>query len=96
MAQASLAEDMVLFGKLSDLQKLQIYNCRALNDEMAANIFALKQLKTIALTNSIISDATVDAIVKNYPDLIDLDLSSNTNMTNQVLKASLSCKSFSA
>ncbi len=79
-------DDMVLIGKLSDLQKLQIYNCRALNDEMASHLFGLKQLTTLAITNSIISDATVEAIVKSFPNLIDLDLSSNTNMTNGVLK----------
>jgi Leucine-rich repeat (LRR) protein len=46
----------------------------------------LKQLTTIAITNSIISDATVEAIVKSFPNLTDLDLSSNTNMSNAVLK----------
>jgi len=80
------AEDMALFGKLSDLKKLQVYNCRALNDEMAAPILGLKQLTSLAITNSIISDATVAAIVKSFPDLVELDLSSNTNMTNSVLK----------
>ena len=80
------ADDMVLFGKLTDLQKLQIYNCRALNDEMASHLLGLKQLTGLAITNSIISDATVEAIVKSFPNLTDLDLSSNTNMTNQVLK----------
>ena len=80
------AEDMALFGKLTDLKKLQVYNCRALNDEMAAPILGLKQLTSLAITNSIISDATVAAIVKSFPDLVELDLSSNTNMTNSVLK----------
>lgn len=80
------AEDVALFGKLTDLQKLQIYNCRALNDDMASHLLGLKSLTALALTNSIISDATVEAIVKAYPDLIDLDLSSNTNMSNGVLK----------
>ncbi len=80
------AEDIVLFGKLTDLQKLQIYNCRALNDEMASHLLGLNQLSTLAVTNSIISDATVAAIVKSFPNLIELDLSSNTNMSNSVLK----------
>ncbi len=80
------ADDLALFGKLTDLQKLQIYNCRALNDDMASHLLELKSLTALALTNSIISDATVVAIVKSFPNLIDLDLSSNTNMTNNVLK----------
>lgn len=84
---ASLSrEDLVLFGKLTDLQKLHIYNCRALNDEMASQILGLNQLTSLAITNSIISDATVTEIVKSFPDLIELDLSSNTNMSNRVLK----------
>lgn len=86
------AEDTVLLGKLSDLQKLQIYNCRALNDEMASNFLGLKLLTSIAITNSIISDATVESIVKSFPNLIDLDLSSNTNMTNGVLKVIVDLK----
>ena len=80
------AEDLALFGKLSDLEKLQIFNCRTLNDEMVASLSGLKGLTTLALTNSAISDAAVQTIVKSYPALIDLDLSSNTNMTNGVVK----------
>ena len=80
------AEHISLFGKLTDLEQLQIHNFRSLNDEMAAQLAGLKQLKTLALTNSTIGDATVEMIAKSFPLLTDLDLSSNTNMTNSVLK----------
>ena len=80
------ADDLTLFGKLSDLEKLQIYNCRTLDGEMAAKLSGLKNLTTLALTNSVINDATVEMIVKSFPNLIELDLSSNTNMTNAVVK----------
>ena len=80
------AEDLALFGKLSDLEKLQIFNCRTLNDEMVGSVSGLKGLTTLALTNSAISDAAVTTLVKSFPKLIDLDLSSNTNMTNGVVK----------
>ena len=80
------ADDLALFGKLSDLEKLQIYNCRTLDGEMATKIGGLKNLTTLALTNSVINDATVEMIVKSFPNLIELDLSSNTNMTNAVVK----------
>lgn len=80
------ADDLILFGKLSDLEKLQIFNCRTLNDEMAASLGGLKGLRSLALTNSAVSDAAVQTIVKFFPSLIDLDLSSNTNMTNGVVK----------
>lgn len=80
------AEDLTLFGKLSDLKKLQILNCRTLNDEMAATLSGLKGLTNLSLTNSAITDATPTMIVKSFPDLTDLDLSSNTNMTNGVVK----------
>ncbi len=80
------ADDLALFGKLSDLEKLQIFNCRALNDEMAATLSGLKGLTSLALTNTVINDVTVEMIVKSFPNLIDLDLSSNTNMTSGVVK----------
>jgi Leucine-rich repeat (LRR) protein len=80
------AEDVELFGKLSGLEKLQIYNCRTLNGEMATKLSGLKKLTTLALTNSVINDSTVEMIVKSFPDLVELDLSSNTNMTNGVVK----------
>lgn len=80
------AENIALFGKLTDLEKLQIYNFRALNDEMAAHLAGLNNLTTLALTNSVINDPTVELIAKSFPKLIDLDLSSNTNLTNSVLK----------
>lgn len=80
------AEHIALFGKLSDLEVLQIYNFRALNDEMAAQLSGLSGLTTLALTNSVIGDPTVEMVVKSFPNLTDLDLSSNTNMTNGALK----------
>ncbi|MDB5387679.1 MAG: hypothetical protein JWM11_3325 [Planctomycetaceae bacterium] len=80
------ADDLALFGKLSDLKKLQIFNCRTLNDEMAAKLSGLKGLTSLSVTNSAISDATVELIVKSFPNLVELDLSSNTNMTNGVVK----------
>lgn len=79
-------EDIALFGKLTDLETLQIYNYRVLNDEMAAELAGLKNLKSLALTNSTIGDPTVEMIVKSFPDLTALDLSSNVNMTNSALK----------
>jgi hypothetical protein len=80
------ADDLVLFGKLSDLEKLQIFNCRTLNDEMVASLAGLKHLTALAVTNSAISNSAVETIVKSFPKLTDLDLSSNTNMTNGVVK----------
>ena len=79
-------EDIALFGKLSDLEKLQIFNYRMLNEEMVTSLSGLKGLKSLALTNSAINDAAVEIIAKSFPDLIELDLSSNTNMTNGVVK----------
>lgn len=80
------SEDLLLFGKLTDLKKLQILNFRAMNDEMAANLSSLKKLTSLALTNTVISDATVDMIAKEFPELVELDLSSNTNLTNAAVK----------
>ena len=79
-------ENIALFGRLSDLEKLQIMNYRDLDDDMVAKLVDLKNLKTLALTNSVIGDPAVEMIVKSFPNLTSLDLSSNTNMTNGVLK----------
>ncbi|HUQ70440.1 MAG TPA: hypothetical protein VM165_12995 [Planctomycetaceae bacterium] len=80
------AEDLALFGKLSDLEKLQIFNCRTLNEDQVAQLSGLKNLTSLAVTNSVINDAAVAMIVKSFPNLTELDLSSNTNMTNGVVK----------
>ena len=80
------SDDFALFGRLNDLKKLQIYNCRSLNTEMALQISGLKELKSLALTNTVIDDAAVDMIVKSFPNLLELDLSSNANMSGQILK----------
>lgn len=80
------ADDITMLGKLSDLTKLQIFNCRTMNDEMAAQLLSLKGLKSLALTNTVITDATVEAIAKSLPGLTDLDLSSNTNMSSKVVR----------
>lgn len=78
--------DFDLFGKLTDLRKFQVLNCRALNTEIAAKLNGLKQLKSLALTNTVIDDVAVENIVKSFPALIELDLSSNANMSSQILK----------
>jgi hypothetical protein len=80
------ADDFALFGKLSDLTKLQIFNCRTLDDDIAAKISGLKGLNSLAMTNSVINDPTVEMIAKSFPNLTELDLSSNTNLTSGVLK----------
>jgi len=80
------SDDLTLFGRLTDLKKLQIFNCRTLNTEMAAKLNGLKDLTTLALTNTVIDDAAVEAIAKSFPKLTELDLSSNANMSSQVLK----------
>lgn len=80
------AEDIALFGKLTDLEVLQIYNFRDLDDEMAAEFSGLSKLNTLALTNSAIGDPTVEMIAASFPDLASLDLSYNTNISNSSMK----------
>jgi len=79
-------EYITLLGKLTDLRTLKISNYRALNDEMVSQLTGLNQLTTLALANSVIGDASVELIAKSFPNLTELDLSSNTNLTNGVLK----------
>lgn len=79
------AGDLALFGRLKDLQKLQIFNCRSLTTEWASKLAGLSKLTTLALTNSVIDDNAVEMIAKSFPKLVELDLSYNANMTNQIL-----------
>jgi hypothetical protein len=80
------ADDVALFGRLLDLRSLKILNCRALNDAMVGQLAGLTGLDTLALTNSGITDDGVAAIVQAFPNLVELDLSSNVNMTGSALK----------
>jgi len=80
------ADDVVLFSRLADLHTLHIFDCRSFNDEMIGHLSGLELLRSLALTNSAITDAGVEKIVQFFPNLIELDLSSNTNMTGAAMK----------
>ncbi len=81
------ADDVTLFGRLTDLKSLRILNCREFNDAQVAEFAGLSGLTTLALTNSGLTDEGVQAIVQAFPGLVELDLSSNTNMTGAALKS---------
>jgi hypothetical protein len=89
---AVTADDVALFGRLGDLEKLQILNCRGLDDGMVASLRGLSRLRSLALTNTAITDEAVKTIVEVFPTLVELDLSSNTGLTGAAMKdiASLS------
>ena len=81
------ADDIALFGRLDGLQKLQIFNCREFDDAMVDRLKGLAALKALAVTNSGITDAAVATIAASFPGLIELDLSSNTNLTGAAMKS---------
>ena len=81
------ADDIKLFGRLDGLTKLQILNCRTLDDAMMADLKGLRSLTSLAITNSGITDAAVETIAATFPDLVELDLSSNTNLTGAAMKS---------
>jgi hypothetical protein len=80
------ADDVAACGRLAGLRKLQIHNCRGLDDAAVQGLVGLQQLDTLALTNTAVTDAAVETIAGAFPGLVDLDLSSNTNMTGAALK----------
>ncbi len=80
------AEDVAACGTLTGLRTLQIYNCRPLDDAAVQGLVGLQSLDTLALTNTALTDAAVETIATAFPHLVDLDLSSNTNMTGAALK----------
>lgn len=80
------ADDIALFGRLADLETLQIFNFRGMNDDLVAHLAGLKNLTRLAITNSVITDASVETIARSFPDLKELDLSSNTLMTSSAMR----------
>jgi len=81
------AADMALFGRLAGLTKLHVLNCREFDDAMVASLTGLAGLASLAITNSGIGDAGVATIAAAFPDLVELDLSSNTNLTAAAMKS---------
>ncbi len=80
-------EDLAAFAGLSGLHKLQIHNCRSLDDATVERLAGLQGLDTLAITNSGVTDAAVATIAASFPGLVDLDLSSNTNLTGAALRS---------
>ena len=81
------AEDIALFGRLGELETLRILNCRTLDDGMVASLAGLSNLRSLAVTNTAITDDAVKTIVDSFPGLVELDLSSNTGLTGTAMKS---------
>jgi hypothetical protein len=80
-------DDIALFGQLGKLEKLHVLNCRSLDDGMVASLAGLSSLRSLALTNTAITDDAVKTIVELFPGLVELDLSSNTGLTGAAMKS---------
>ncbi len=75
-------EDVQLFAKLSDLEKLSFNNCRNFNDEFTRELVPLqKQLKVLVIGNSTITDASAD-VIAGMSNLVELNLHHNANIGN--------------
>jgi hypothetical protein len=83
---AVTAADVAAFAALPDLRRLQILDCRTLDDAMVAELTAGPRLESLGLTNTVLGDASVEAIARAFPDLVELDLSSNTNLSPAAIK----------
>ncbi|MBL6714175.1 MAG: hypothetical protein ISQ07_12430 [Pirellulales bacterium] len=81
------ANDVALFASLPGLTSLKILNCREFNDDMAASLTELDDLTVLAITNSGITDTGVQLLADAFPNLTELDLSSNTNLTGTAMRA---------
>ena len=71
-----------LFAEQSDLETLSIANYRELSDADVAKLVGLEKLRTLALTNGSITDAAVRTIAEAFPELISLNLASNSRLTD--------------
>ena len=54
---------------------------------MVSQLTGLSHLSSLAITNSGITDAAVETIAASFPDLVELDLSSNTNLTGAAMRS---------
>jgi hypothetical protein len=79
--------DMQLFAGLPGLESLSLLNCRALDDTFVEALGPARGLRELALTNSAVTDAGVAALAAAFPDLVELDLSSNTNLTGAAMRS---------
>lgn len=84
---AITADDVALFASLPSLTSLKILNCREFNDDMAASLTSIDDLEVLSITNSGITDAGVQLLADAFPNLRELDLSSNTNLTGQAMRS---------
>ena len=77
-------EDMKLFGRLYDLEKVSFLGAN-FNDEYLAQLSELKKLKTIVVQNSEITVETLKMFA-TYPELISLDLRRNLKLNNDAME----------
>lgn len=73
-------EDMALFGRLFDLEKVFFLGAN-FNDEFLAQLSELKKLTSITVQNSDISVETLKMFA-TYPELVSLDLRRNLKLDN--------------
>ena len=81
------ADDLRLFGDLQNLETLSILNCRTIDDVALEALGTRAPLRTLAITNSAVTDAGAAWIAASFPELEELDLSSNTNLTGAAMKS---------
>lgn len=80
-------DDVARMASLEHLRVLQIFDCRMLDDAAAKALTARGALEVLAITNAGLTDDGVKAVVAQCPRLVELDLSSNTNLTGASLRA---------
>jgi hypothetical protein len=81
------AADARLFGELPRLASLTILNSRSLDDALLEALGSRAPLRSLAVTNAAITDAGIATIAAAFPDLEELDLSSNTNLTGAAMRS---------
>ncbi|MGL4943811.1 MAG: hypothetical protein ACRC46_11555 [Thermoguttaceae bacterium] len=80
------AEAISLIANQKELTSLKIRSFRDMNHDMVLELKDLKKLTTLGISGSVIKDETVAFIVETFPELVELELSSNSNLTNASLR----------
>lgn len=80
-------DDILLLNSLTKLEKLHILNCRSFDDTTTRMLTGSSLLTSLAITNSAITDDAVQFIAEAFPNLRELDLSSNTGLTGTSMRS---------
>lgn len=80
------ADAIALIAQQKGVTSLKIKSFREMNHEMVTQFQGLTKLTTLGISGSLMKDETVTFIAATFPNLVELDVSSNSNLTNAAFR----------